>query len=105
MAFSYSEDRAIIVGTSALALDSIVKNGTQLNDEIIAAVFDLATLSRKVDPNSWSEYIKDEDREQMAEQADDILYAITDPEELEYIGKEVDLSKFTSILPGLRLLV
>lgn len=105
IAFSYSEDRAVIVGASALALDSIVKNGTQLNDEIVAAVFDLATLGRKVDPNSWSEYIRDEDREQMAEQAEDILYAITDPEELEYIGEEVDFSKFTAIFSGLRFLL
>lgn len=103
--FSYSEDRAMAVGMSAQALDSIVKNGVTVSDEIIEAVFDLATLSRKIDPNSWGEYIKNEDRELMADQAEDILYAINDPEELEYIGDEVDLSKFAQIFSGLRFLL
>ena len=103
--FSYSEDRAMAIGMSAQALDSIAANGVTVSDEITEAVFDLATLSRKIDPNSWGEYIKNEDRESMADQAEDILYAINDPEELEYIGDEIDLSKFAQIFSGLRFLL
>lgn len=81
--FSYSEDRAMAVGMAASALSSIKEREPEVTDEAIEAIFDLATLSRKIDPNSWGEYIKESNKKVMSEEAEDILYALSNPEELE----------------------
>ena len=56
--FSYSEDRAKVVGKSYEMLKSIIDSGQEINDEIIETIFDSASLERDVDPKHWGKLLK-----------------------------------------------
>ena len=101
--FTYSEDRARVVGKSYEVLQSIKDSGQEINDEVIETIFDLSSLDRYVDPKCWAKCIEKENP--LYSDAGVILCAIQNSEKIEYLKDEVDTEKFIEAFPVLKTLL
>jgi len=96
--FSYTEDRAKIIGKTYDIWNAMKENGVKLDDEIFETIFGLCTLSRRVDLQSFSEYTKVERLAGLASDASFLLDGIADPGMARLLAEEIDLDGLKKIL-------
>lgn len=101
--FSYSEDRARVVGRSYEVLQYLKDSGREIDDEVIETIFDLSSLCRYVNPKCWAKCVEKENP--LYSDAEEILYAIQDPKQIESLKDEVDIEKFIKAFPALKSLL